>query len=188
MGRIFSANSCRSRFDPQPKIVKPSVSHCKAVCGTPADRVASYTSEVLKCGIGEFSGRCCEERFCPMKFQKQYRKSAGRLDNFPASRRHFLSLTAPGFASLGFGKMPKARAAQRVRKKSRINFGHTSARGANWCILSKKVRGEHPARVTQRRPVGADAHPFGWGKHRVRLYAVRIRQGAAPAPPAPKGV
>ncbi len=28
---------------------------------------------------------------------------------------------------------------------------------------------------------------FGWGKHRVRLYAVRTRRGTAPAPPAPKG-
>ncbi len=26
-----------------------------------------------------------------------------------------------------------------------------------------------------------------WGKHRVRLYAVRTRRGKAPAPPAPKG-
>ena len=39
----------------------------------------------------------------------------------------------------------------------------------------------------QKRPVGVEAHPFGWGKHRVRLYAARTRRGAAPAPPAPKG-
>lgn len=28
---------------------------------------------------------------------------------------------------------------------------------------------------------------FRWGKHSVRLYAGRTRQGKAPAPPAPKG-
>ena len=42
-------------------------------------------------------------------------------------------------------------------------------------------------RAAQKRPVGAEAHPFGWGKHRVRLYAARTRRGYAPAPPAPKG-
>ena len=42
-------------------------------------------------------------------------------------------------------------------------------------------------RAAQKRPVGVEAHPFGWGKHRVRLYAARTRRGYAPAPPAPKG-
>ena len=39
----------------------------------------------------------------------------------------------------------------------------------------------------QKRPVGAEVHPFGWGKHRVRLYTARTCRGYAPAPPAPKG-
>ena len=38
---VFSANSCRSQFEPQSKTVKPSVSHCEAVCGTPATWVTS---------------------------------------------------------------------------------------------------------------------------------------------------
>ena len=42
-------------------------------------------------------------------------------------------------------------------------------------------------RAAQKRSVGAEAHLFGWGKHRVRLYVVRTCQGVAPAPPAPKG-
>ena len=73
-------------------------------------------------------------------------------------------------------------------KKEQDKLYHTSARSANRYILSQKVQVEYPARVPQRRPVGADAHPFGCGKHRVRLYAVRTRRGAAPVPPAPKGV
>ena len=37
-------------------------------------------------------------------------------------------------------------------------------------------------RAAQKRPVGVEAHLFGWGKHRVRLYAARTRRGVAPAP------
>ena len=55
------------------------------------------------------------------------------------------------------------------------------------CGLCGPFVGSIQFTVPQRRPVGADAHPFGWGKHRVRLYAARIRRGAAPAPLPPKG-
>ena len=42
-------------------------------------------------------------------------------------------------------------------------------------------------KAAQKRPVGAEVHPLGWGKHRIRLYAVRTRRGVTPATPAPKG-
>ena len=51
--------------------------------------------------------------------------------------------------------------------------------------VTLQAQREHPARIPQRRPVGADAHPLGWGKHSVRLYAVRTRRGEAPAFPLP---
>ena len=70
-------------------------------------------------------------------------------------------------------------------KKEQDKLYHTSARSANRYILSQKVQVEYPARVPQRRPVGADAHPIGWGKHRVRLYAVRTRRGQSPGAPCP---
>ena len=54
-------------------------------------------------------------------------------------------------------------------------------------MCTEKCRGCNGVRATQKRSVGANAHPFGWGKHRVRLYAARTRRGAAPTPPAPKG-
>ena len=45
------------------------------------------------------------------------RREAGKS---PSLLVMLLPLTAPDFASPGFGKMPKARAEQKVRKKSRI--------------------------------------------------------------------
>ena len=51
------------------------------------------------------------------------REIVRRLDDFPCLPMRFLPLTAPVFAAPGFGKMPKARAAQKVRKKSRIKGG-----------------------------------------------------------------
>ena len=76
-----------------------------------------YTSEKLKRGVGAFVRCCREERFCSGPTQK----NTGRQGNCPASQCHFLLLTASSFASPDFGKMPRTRATQRVRKKSRIN-------------------------------------------------------------------
>ena len=58
LGRIFFANSCQFRLEPQPKIMKALVSHCKAVCAPPTDLVISVTSEKLKRDVGAFVSRC----------------------------------------------------------------------------------------------------------------------------------
>ena len=79
------------------------------------------TSKKLKRSVGACVGHCRKDRFCPLQLHGQRGRNIGMPENWPASRWHFLPLTAPGFVSLGFGKIPKVRAVQRVRKKSRIN-------------------------------------------------------------------
>ena len=51
------------------------------------------------------------------------REIVRKLDDFPCLPMRFLPLTAPVFAVPGFGKMLRARAAQKVGKKSRIKGG-----------------------------------------------------------------
>ena len=64
------------------------------------------------------------KRLCPQELQGASQKNTGRPGNRPASQRHFLPLTAPSFASPGFGKMTRARAAQRVRRFGGKFSGH----------------------------------------------------------------
>ena len=121
--RVFPASSCRSQFISQPKTVKHPVSRCKAVCGTPVAWVASiYLREIETRCRGVFRP-LLRRTVLPLEISKQRRRNPGRLGNRPTSQWHFLPWTTPGFTSPGFGKMPRARAAQRVRKKSRIKSG-----------------------------------------------------------------
>ena len=53
------------------------------------------------------------------------------------------------------------------------------------CALCGPFVGIAQFTAAQRRPVGAEKPTLGWGKHSVRLYAVRTRRGEAPAPPSP---
>ena len=53
----FSANSRKSRFEPQPKTMKVPVTHCEAVCVHLRNRVHPYTSKGLKRSAGIFVGQ-----------------------------------------------------------------------------------------------------------------------------------
>ena len=134
MGRIFSANSCHSRFDPRPEAVRPPLSHCKPVCGTSVNRIASvYLREIEPRCWGVF-GPLLQGTVLPDEMSEAVqRASSGDWTISPVSRQHFLPLTAPSFASLGFGKMPRVRAIQRVRKKSRIKRWLTACHTAPQC-------------------------------------------------------
>ena len=146
-----------------------------------------YTSKELKRGVGEFLGHCRKERFCPLEFQRNAEKTPGCW-KIGQTLSVFSTPVSARFCLAGPRQNAQSRGNADGSKKEQDKLYHISARSANRYILSKRAQGKYPARTPQRRLVRADAHPFGWGKHRVRLYAVRTRRDAAPTPPAPKGV
>ena len=78
----------------------------------------------LKRGVGPFVRDCGRERFAlPKTEASQQTEMQGGWDDHPASLWHFRP-PASGFSrGFAFGKMPRARARQGVRKYSRIKGG-----------------------------------------------------------------
>ena len=71
---IFSANSCPSRFDLQPKNVKPPVSRCKTVCGTPAAWVAIRIPREAETWCRGVCAPLSRETILPLKFLRAAQK------------------------------------------------------------------------------------------------------------------
>lgn len=128
-----------------------------------------------------------DRHFRPQNFGNSTIKNTRRLGSSPSLLVAFLLPVSPELQRIWLRQnaQGKGRAEGSILKRDK--FGDTSARSADRQKGALLFRGPHRAGVPQRRPVGAEAHPFGWGKHSVRLYAARTHRGAAPAPPAPKG-
>jgi len=118
---------------------------------------------------------------------KQRRREYGEAGSITQPPRHVFPPAQPRFRRFRFRQSAQVKGSAEGSIFVRDKFWDTFARSADSQINAFLCRGPHWARAPQKRPVGAEAHPVGWGKHRVRLYAVRTRWGAAPAPPAPKG-
>ena len=151
-----------------------------------------YTSQGVKRGVGAFVRVCTVERLSSRNLRWQSRHGRGEAGTVhPASTRCFCPLFSGFSEAVVFGKTPKAKGSPEVRfkgegqKRDKLDPHLPAVRTGAMC--TEKCRGCNGVRATQKRSDGVEAHPFGWGKHRVRLYAVRTRRGAAPAPPAPKG-
>ena len=103
----------------------PPVSRCKAICGTPTAWVASIY-------LREAETRCCGVCarllrgviFTLETLEGSAKADIGRSGKSPGLPVRFPTLSAPNSAPSRFGKMPRAGAAQRVRKKSRIKRCH----------------------------------------------------------------
>ena len=96
------------------------------------------TSKKLKCGVGEFVRRCREERFCPLKFQEQRRKTPGSWE-----------ITRP----LGDTSAPDS--TQFCLAGLRQNAqGEGNAEGSIFMQDKRRVSQVTPARVTSPRSAG----------------------------------
>ena len=151
-----------------------------------------YTSQGVKCGVGAFVRVCTVERLSSRNLRWQSRHGRGEAGTVhPASTRCFCPLFSGFSEAVVFGKTPKAKGSPEVRfkgegqKRDKLDPHLPAVRTGAMC--TEKCRGCNGVRATQKRSDGAEAHPLGWGKHRVRLYAARTRRGVAPAPPAPEG-
>ena len=169
----------------QSKTVKARVSTCEGLCAHPTIRVASVH---LRGNETQCWGLCArlwrETVFQKIRMKKQG-AGTGRLGRSPnlsaalltASQRIFQRIcvrqNAPG----------KGRAEGSKKEQDKLEPHLPAVRSVTF-----ESRRDKPLKAAQRLPGGAEAHPLGWGKHRVRLYAVRTRRGYAPAPPTPEGV
>ena len=143
------------------------------------------TSKGLKRGVGAFVRGRRGSRFCLRNIKSSTEGIAGRLGESPSLPAAFSGPDSARFYLIWLRQNAQGKGSAEGSKKKLDKFSpHLPAVRT----VTLQAQREHPARIPQRRPVGADAHPLGWGKHSVRLYAVRTRRGPAPAPPAPKGV
>lgn len=149
-----------------------------------------YTSQGVKRGVGAFVRVCTVERLSSRNLRWQSRHGRGEAGTVhPASTRCFCPLFSGFSEAVVFGKTPKAKGSPEVRfkgegqKRDKLDPHLPAVRTGAMC--TEKCRGCNGVRATQKRSVGANAHPFGWGKHRVRLYAVPHSPGRSPCTPCP---
>ena len=113
-----------------------------------------YTSKGTNRGVGEFSGHCYEERFCPLKLQEQRRKhrEVGKMTGLP------VTLSAPDsarFCLVGLRQNAQGRGSAEGSKKEQdkavTSPPHTPARSAGR-ILRFLTSPEHFKSVLQNVP------------------------------------
>lgn len=125
------------------------------------------------------------EQVSPSKFLEVRQKEVGRLGSSPSPPVTLSPHSQQTFRGVHVRQNAQGRGNAEGSKKEQDKLEpHLPAVRS----VTFGSRRDKPLKPAQRRPVGAEAHPFGWGKHRVRLYAVRTRRGYAPAPPPPEGV
>ena len=117
--QIISANNCKPRPKPLPQTGIPRVGVMRQFVSRLCTGWHPYTSERLKRGVGAFVGRCRGARFCLQNVKSSTEGIAGRLDDFPSLPAAFSDPDSARFCLIRLRKIPKARAEQRVRKKSR---------------------------------------------------------------------
>ena len=138
-GRIFSANSCRSRLEMQPKTVKPSVSRCKAFCGHSVNRVASVHLRELETRCQGVCRPLSRRAILTLETSGSTQKNTGGMENCPASQRLF---SAPDSARFCLAWLR-----QSAQEKS-------SAEGSKKEQDKRRASQVTPARITLPRSAG----------------------------------